>query len=123
MAGFGEAVALGLFRTLGASRALTPVHYRSLSEAVIDLETGQVTQSSPTTTYQMRVADFARREIDGVSVIAGDRLARLPVRTFQGIPTIRDHMTIENESWEVIGITKSANEGLWVWHVRRIGAP
>lgn len=123
MAGFGEWIAVQLFRTLAAAGALTTVSYKAIPEAVIDVTTGAVTQGATVRTYDMRLSSYDTREMDGVSIIAGDRRATLPVTSFVGIPTIRDQLSISDEQWEVIGVGKTANEGQWEWHIRRIGIP
>ncbi len=121
MAVFGEQVATQLFTTLAQYGALTPVSYLRLPEPVLDPTTGAVTQTGVSVTHSMRLRDFRREEIDGVQVIIGDRQALLPVVSFLGTPTIRDTLTIMGMPFEVKAVSKSANEGLWVWHLRRVG--
>jgi hypothetical protein len=43
------------------------------------------------------------------------------VLTFQGTPTTMDVLDIAGQRYEVRGVGKSANEGLWTWQLRQVG--
>ena len=121
MAAFGEKLTQQMQRTLTTYDALKSVTYNSVPAPTLNLTTGTVTATATVSTLSMRLADFRRAEIDGLVVIHGDRKARYPVADFSGTPTIRDTMTIDGTTWEVKRVWKQANEGLWVWHLRRLG--
>jgi hypothetical protein len=121
MGAFGERTAQALFAALGASGALTTVQYVSRLAPVTDLETGTILSASSTRSSQMRLREFRRQEVDGVTVMQGDRQALLPVLTFQGTPTTMDVLDIAGQRYEVRGVGKSANEGLWTWQLRQVG--
>ena len=123
MVTFGSKNATLLWVTLAGAQALTTVTYTGLPEPTLNLTTGGLTQTGTAASYAMLLQRYRREEIDGVRVLDGDRMAKYPVDDFTGVPTVRDTITIAGVVWSVIGVEQKANEGLWVWQLRRTGTP
>ena len=84
-----------------------------------NLETGQTTGAGPTVTVEMLLRSYRRTEIDGVQIVAGDMLVRVPKVLLPFLPTTRDTLTHGGIVWSIVSVTEGANGGWWRLQLRR----
>lgn len=117
---FGATVAAAAWPALRAAGGLTTVTL-TLMTVTTDYTTGEVTQTLTVETPDALVGPFARLEVDGVRVTAADRRVLVRVADVTLTPTVNMSVTIAGVAWDVIGVGKVSNDGLWELHVRQLG--
>ena len=103
---FGATITAQAWGPPSASGARTPTTYTVLPAPVRNLVTGQTTAAGTPYAVDMLLRAYRRTEIDGVQIVAGDRLARLPETHLPVTPTTRDTVTMDGVVWSIVEVAE-----------------
>jgi hypothetical protein len=107
-----------VYRSQGHCVAVT---MRTRGVPTIDYSTGAITQSSSDRVVQALLCAYANREVDGVRICAGDQRVYLRLADLAAMPTLRDEVVVDGDTWSVVGLAETAAGAILDVQIRRLG--
>jgi hypothetical protein len=119
---FGPTVAAAAWPVLRAIGGLTPAIFTTVTHGPPDYETGQIPRTTTEDTVDAKVSPFLPDEVDGLSVTVADKKVLVLQADLTSRPTLLTTITLDGVPWALQAPPESvSNDGLWRFHVRRIG--
>jgi len=103
--------------TWGFATSVTYIHHTG--NPTYDPETRVTTAATTSYSVKMLLTSYENKEIDNVVIMGTDKKAMIASKDLAPTPSLKDTITIDSVTHEIMNIEKDPADAMWVFQIRK----